>query len=156
MTIEHQKTAEERALQQLVDEGGEALSEAGRTVLGQALDISFKAFFGQACGRMYMPEEYEGDMEEMRRAAAELAEDDFVGLAKIWRSALAAAASVDPYDFETLAGHRVYAGDLHRCYRLLSSRLEEVRDAERKKRFEELRKQEPAEREPMDAEDPPF
>ena len=101
----------------------------------------------------YGPCEYDEAMEEMRLAAAETTDHDREQLAGIWRSALAAAASVDPYDYETRVARRAYRADLHRYYRMLSDMVEEV---EWEKRYAEFRKKELAEREPMYDEDIPL
>jgi hypothetical protein len=137
MTIGHLKTPEEETFYQIVYEEWELLSEGARTVVRQAMDVAHKEYLID--GRIYMPEEYEDDMKAMRRTAAELTEDDCEGLTKIWRSALAAAASVDPYDYETLVGWREYRADLHGYYRMVSSKVEEV---EWEKRLAEFRKKE--------------
>jgi len=81
MTIEYQKTPEENTFNQIVDEEWEALSEAARTIVRQALGVAHKEHLID--GFTYMPEEYEDDMKAMRRTAAELTEDDCEGLTKI-------------------------------------------------------------------------
>ena len=152
MTTKHQKTPQESTFYQLVDEGWESLSEAAQDVVGQALLIAYKEYLIDS--RIYVPQEDKDEhMKEMRRAAAELTEHDCEGLTKIWRSALAAAASIDPYDYETLVGLREHPADLYGCYRMVSSKVEEV---EREKRYAEVRKKELAEQEPIDVEDAPF
>ncbi len=72
------------------------------------------------------PEEYDDAREKIRLPAAELGDRDRKLLMEIRRAALAAAASIDPDDYETPVGHRVYLGDLHYCYRVLSSMVEEI------------------------------
>jgi hypothetical protein len=149
----HQKTPEERTFHRLVAEEWESLSEAAQTMYDRAEGVVCKAIPLGHHGVQYNPEEYEADMKVVRRAAAELTEEDCETLTKIWRSALVAAAAIDPHDLETLVGYRVYTADLHRAFRMLSSIVE---DAEREKRIEELRKAELAEREPIDREEVPF
>jgi hypothetical protein len=151
MTIDYLETPEEIIFDQLVDKEWDLLSEAGLTVLRTALGAAYKAYLVHSCS--YQSPEEEDDMKAMRLAAAEFTEHDFEGLTKIWRSALAAAASVDPYDYETLVKHKVTCADLHEFYRMVASKVEGV---EREKRLEELRNKQHAEREPVDAEDPPF
>ena len=151
MTIEYRETPEEFIFDQRVDDEWDRLSEAARTVLRKALVAAYKVYMVHTI--CYQPEEEEDDMKAMRLAAAELTEHDSEGLTKIWRSALAAAASVDPYDHETLVQHKVVCADLHEFYRMVASKVEGV---EREKRLEELLNKQHAEREPVDAQDPPF
>jgi hypothetical protein len=100
----------------------------------------------------FQPEEYEEAMEKMRLAAAKLSNRECELLAKLWRAALAAAAFIDSEDFETLAGYRVYSGNLHWYYRMLSGMVEKILE---EKRLAELQK-EHAEWEPEDISDIPF
>ena len=151
MAIGYQKTREERTFYQLVDEEWESLSEAARTVVRQAMGVAYKEYLIDS--RIYMTQEYQNDIKAMRRTAAELIEHDCEGLTKIWRSALAAAASVDPYDYETLVGWREYRADLHGYYKMFSRLVEDV---EWEKRWAEFRKKELAEQEPADIQDPSF
>ena len=151
MTVEHQATPEERAYHRLVDEQWESLSEAARAILEKANSATY-------CEHMIDnvildPRDYVQIVEEMRLEAASLTDHDCDQLAKIWCSALAAAASVDPRDFETIVRRRVYPADLHKYYRMLSGMVEEV---EWEKRYAEYRKRELAESEPIDDEDIPF
>jgi hypothetical protein len=87
----------------------------------------------------YLPQEYEDDMEAMHRATARLTDHDCERLTKIWRSALAAAASVEPYAFETVVAPRAYVGNRYWYYRRVFSMVEEV---EEEKRGAEWRKKE--------------
>jgi hypothetical protein len=151
MTAEYQNTPEESTFDQTLGEEMESLSEAARTVVGQALNIADKSYLLDNIS--YMPQWEDDDMEVVRRAAAELAEHDCEGLTKIWRSALAAAASIEPYDFDTHLGYRIYPANFHRYYRKFSRIVE---DAEWAKREAEWRKEMLKEREPVDPEDIPF
>jgi hypothetical protein len=152
MTTRHQETPQERTFYQLIDEGGESLSEAAQTVVGHALLIAYTEY--RINSLTYVPQGYEDDhMKTMRSAAAELTEHDCEGLAKIWRAALAAAASIDPYDYETLVGWREYPADLYRFYRMVSSKVEEVESETRRAEF---RKKMLTEHEPIDDEDASF
>ena len=151
MTIEYRKTSEENTFDQLVDEEWESLSEAARTVVGQAMGIARKWYLIDSIS--YIPEWQEDDMRAMRRTAAELIEHDCEGLTKIWRSALAAAASVDARDYETVVGYRVYPADLYGYYKMFSRLVEDV---EWETRWAEFRKKELAEQEPTDTDDLPF
>jgi hypothetical protein len=98
------------------------------------------------------PEEYDEAMNRMRLAASILTERDQELLAKLWRAALAAAASIDPHDFSTPAGHRVYRRDFHDYYEMVSGMVKSVLQ---EKNIAELRKKS-AELEPEDTEDVPF
>src|SRR5215211_6676678 len=123
MTIEYRETPEEIIFEQLVDDEWALLSDAACTVLRKALVAAYKAYMVHTY--CYGVEE-DDDMKAMRLAAAELTDHDCEGLTKIWRSALAAAASVDPYDYETLVKRKVDCADLHGFYRMVSSKVEEV------------------------------
>jgi hypothetical protein len=151
MATEYEKTQEESTFDQILWEELESLSEAARAALQQAHEVADKVWMSDWYS--YQTEEYQDDMKAMRRSAADITGEDCEGLTKIWRSALAAAASVDPYDYETIVGWRTYRGQLHEHYKMFSRLVE---DFESDKRIEELRKKEDAEREPVDAKDPPF
>ncbi len=149
MATEHQTTQEEKAYGRLLNK--ETLSKAARTVLLEAeLAASAAHMVHSYC--FQWPTEYEEAMDKIRFAAAELTDSDRRLLAKVWRAALAAAASIDADDYETLTGYRVYRGDLHRYYRMLSRMVEEILQ---EKRLAELR-QEILESEPLDDSDIPF
>jgi hypothetical protein len=121
MTTEHQETQQEKAYIQFRDGFWQVLSEPARTLIGVAQDVAITENLDNYC---FQPEEYDEAMEEMRLAAARLTEREHKLLAKLWRVALAAAASIDPDDYETLVGDRVYRGDLHSYYRMFSSMVE--------------------------------
>jgi len=150
MTTEHQRTWEEEAYRRLLAENEGVLSEAARTVLGEAHSTAYAAHMVRSY--CLQPEEYEEAMDRMRLAAAKLTHREHELLAKLWHAALAAAASIDADDFETLVGHKVHRGDLHYHYRMVSGMVE--RTLQEKKRAE-LRK-ESEEREPVDLSDLPF
>ncbi len=124
MTPEHQATPEEEAYGRVLDETWEMFPGAARTIIGEAQSAAYAANMVRSYS--FQPEEYEEAMEKMRLAAAELSDRECELLAKLWRAALAAAASIDSEDFETLAGYRVYSGDLHWYYRMLSGMVEEI------------------------------
>jgi hypothetical protein len=151
MTNEHRTTPEEEAYGRILNEKWETLSEAARTVVSEARTTAYGAFMVHNYN-FQGPIEYGEAMEKMRLAAVELTEDECRLLSKIWHAALAAAASVDADDFESLAGYRVYSGDLHRYYRMLSGMIEEILQ---EKKFEEAQR-ELAEQEPIDYTDIPF
>jgi hypothetical protein len=148
MTTEHQTTREEEAYWRLLEEM--ELSKAARTVLEEAQSAAYRA--NMVRSYCFQPEEYEEAMEKMRLAATKLSDRECERLAKLWRAALAAAASIDADDFETPAGRRVYSGDLHYYYRMVSGMVEQILQ---EKRYAGYRK-EIAEREPVDLPDAPF
>ena len=165
MTIEHQSTREEEAYGRLLKETEQILSEAAWTLLGEAETAAYRQHLVRSYS--YTPQDYVEAMKKMHLAAAELTGRDREHLSELWRAALAAAASLDPDDFETLAGYRVYSGDLHRYYRMVSGMIEDilhkvaaekVRDLEEKlaEWKAETRQAEPSEREPEDLSDIPF
>ena len=144
----YRKTPEEEAYGRLLNEIEEVLSESARTVLEEAHGTSY----AMNLVRSYclQPEEYQEAMTKMRRVTAELTDRECKVLARIWRTALAAAASIDPDD-HTHIGYGVDCGDLHYYYRVASGMVESTL---LEKRVEEHRKA--AEREPEDFEDIPF
>jgi hypothetical protein len=150
MTTEHQSTQLEKAYGQLLDQIWEGLSESARTVLREAQSAAYEE--NMVHSYCFQAEEYEEAMDRMRLAAVELSDREHELLAKIWRAALAAAASIDPDDYETIAGYRVDSGSLHWFYRMQSGMVEDIlsekREAERQKAL--------AEREPEDLSDIPF
>jgi exoribonuclease R len=150
MTTEHQVTQEEKAYGQLLDKIWEMLSESARAVLREAEAEAYK--FNLCHNYAYQPEEYDEAMEKMRIAAVELTDCEHMLLAKVWRAALSAAASIDSEDFETLAGYRAHPGHLHHYYRMLSGMVEKTLE---EKRIAELQT-EIAEEEPVDFSDIPF
>ena len=145
----YRKTPEEEAYGRLLNESEEVLSESARTVLEEAHGTSY----AMNLVRHYclQPEEYQEAMTKMRRVTAELTDRECKLLARIWRTALAAAASIDPDD-ETPAGHRVDRGDVHHYYRMVSGMVESTL---LEKTVEEERRK-AAEREPEDFDDLPF
>lgn len=136
MTTEHQTTREEEAYWRLLKEKEDMLSERVRTILSEAELAAYSEHMVH--NYSFSPEEYEEAMEKMRLAAVNLTDREHELLAKIWRASLAAAASIDANDFESLAGYRVYSGDLHWYYRTQSSMIERTLQA---KKSEELRKE---------------
>jgi hypothetical protein len=150
VTTEHQRTREEEAYGELFDEILEKLSEPARTLIGEAHSAAYADNMVSSC--CFQLGEYEEAMEKMRLAAAELTEREHELLTRLWRAALVAAASIDPNDFETLAGYRVYRGNLHYYWRMFSDMVEKTLQ---EKYLAELRR-EGAEREPIDLANPPF
>ena len=128
MTTEHQTTPEEEAYERLVEENWESLSEMARTVLREAESAAYAAYMVRSY--CFQPEEYDEAMEKMRLAAAALNARECELLARIWRAALAAAASIDADDLETIAGYGVYSANLHRYYGLVSAMVEQIQQGE--------------------------
>jgi hypothetical protein len=150
MTTEHQTTREEEAYWRLLEEKEDMLSEAARTIHSEAQSAAY--LLCMAHHYSFQFEEYDEAIEEMRLAAAKITDSEHQLLAKIWRAALAAAASVDADDYESFAGYRVHSGDLHYYYRVVSSMIEDTLQA---KKRDELRK-ELAEQGPVDDSELPF
>jgi hypothetical protein len=144
MTTEHQETQQEKAYIPFRDGFWQVLSEPARTLIGVAQDVAITENLDNYC---FQPEEYDEAMEEMRLAAARLTEREHKLLAKLWRIALAAAASIDPDDSETLAGYRADRGALHWYYRTVSGMVgtivQEKNLAEVRKRIAELEPEDP-------------
>ncbi len=150
MTTEYHRTPEEEAYRRLVQEKQMMLSGAACTVLAEAQQTAYaENLVHNYC---LQPEDYDEAIGKMYLAATQLGELDHKLLTKIWRAALAAAASIDPEDYETLVGYRVYLGDLHYYYRTLSSMVEKILQ---EKKVAELREK-ATEREPEDLSDIPF
>jgi hypothetical protein len=135
MTTEHQTTREEKAYGRLLEEMEDMLSEAARTILSEAQSAAYALCMVYHYAFQF--EEYDEAIEKMRLAAAKLTDSEHQLLAKIWRGALAAAASVDADDYETLAGYRAYSGDLHRYYRMVSGMIEDTLQAKKARRASE-------------------
>src|SRR3712207_4573823 len=144
MRTKHQTTREEEVYGRFLEETEDMLSEAVRTILSEAQSAAHGAHMVRSY--CFQPEEYDEAMEKMRLAAAKLTDREHQLLAKIWRAALAAAASIDADDYESLAGYKAYSGDLHHYYRMLSSMIEKTLQA---KKVDEHRLG-LAEREPID------
>ncbi len=149
MTPEYQMTPEERAYNQFFEEHWESLSEAARTICREA----WIAAYEECMVRNYIPseEDYDEAMKKMGLAADELTDHEHKLLAKLWRAALAAAASIDSEDYETVVAFRAFLGDLHHCYRMFSGIVEDILEEKESKREKEL-----ARRAPIDHKDPPF
>ena len=150
MRTEHQTTREEEAFGQLLEETKDTFSEAVHTILSEADAAAYADHMVH--NYSFHPQEYEEAMERMRSAATNLTEREHQLLAKIWRKALAAAASIDAEDFESSAGHKVSSADLHHYYRTVSSMIETTLE---EKRSDEIRK-EIMDQEPLDDSDIPF
>jgi hypothetical protein len=143
MTTEHQTTPEEEAYRRLLDEIRKMLSEPARAVIEEAQSAAYAA--NMVHSYCFQPEEYKEVMGKIHLAAAGLNDRECKLLAKVWRAALAAAASIDPHD-ERLVGHKVDGRNLHWYYSMLSDMVEKAME---EKWFAD-RWDEIAEREPED------
>jgi hypothetical protein len=149
MTTEYRSTREEETFWRLLNEEWDTMSEAAHKVFEEAEVTSHR--YNLASNYAFQPFEYDDAIEKMRRAAADLTDRDCEIFAKLWHAALAAAASVDAGDFETLVGRRAYRGQLHHYYRMVSWMIETTLQ---KKEYEEYRKN--ARKAPQDFDDCPF
>lgn len=149
MTTEHQTTPEEETYGRLVEEAREVFSTAAATILTEAEG----AAYGDNLIRSYIfgPEEYEEAMDKMRLAAVELTDREHELLAKLWRAALAAAASIDPEDDTPVAYYKARQGDFHWYYRMLSGMVQEILQENKSAMLREA-----AEKKPDDFSDFPF
>jgi len=116
-------TPEEDTCERLIKDSWEELTEPARTMLQEAHAAPYAVYLVH--NYCFQPEEYEEAAESLYHAALETTERDCEILAKIWRIALAAAASIDPVD-ETPAGHKINRGDVHYYYRMFSTMIEEA------------------------------
>jgi hypothetical protein len=150
MNTEHQTTREEEAYCRLLEEAKSEFSEAAGIFIRKAQLAAYA--MNMVRSYCFQPEEYDEAMENMRLAATQLTGRESELLATLWRAALAAAASIDADDFDVLVGHKVYRGDLHYYYRMVSLMVERTLE---EKELAELRK-ESEEQGPVDLPDPPF
>jgi hypothetical protein len=152
VTTKFQFTQEEEAYGRLLDDIWEMLSEPARALIEEAGLAAYCA--NMVHSALFHPEEYDEAMEKMRLAAAKLSNHECDLLAKHWRAALAAAASIDPGDKRPV-GHKVYGRNLHWYYRMISGMVEKILKEIEMRRIAE-RDKEIAEREPEKFSDIPF
>jgi hypothetical protein len=120
---ERYATPEEDTCERFIKASWEELTEPARTMIQEARAAAYaENLLRNYC---FQPEEYEEAAQNLYQAALETTERDCEILAKIWRAALAAAASIDPAD-ETPAGHKINRGDVHYYYRMVSRMIEEA------------------------------
>jgi len=120
---ERYATPEEDTCERLIKHSWEELTEPARIMLKEASGAAYaKNLVNSYC---FQPEEYDEAAENVYHAALETTERDCEILAKVWRVALAAAASIDPAD-EIPAGHKINRGDVHYYYRMFSTMIEEA------------------------------
>ena len=149
MRHEDLMTPEEDAYARLIEEAREVFSGAAGTVISEAEG----AAYGENLIRTYIfhPDEYEEALDKMRLAAAELTYRERKLLARLWRAALAAAASIDPSDGRPVDYYKAVRGDFHWHYRMLSGMIEKVLQERVSAELREI-----AMREPDDFADVPF
>jgi hypothetical protein len=124
MTTEHKQTREEEACERLAEVMWEELSEAACTVLDEAHLAAYKMdLMRNYC---YQPEEYDEAVEKMRAAAVKLTDRDCELLRAYVRATIAAFASIDRYDDETLVGRKVYRSHLSRYYQTIWEMIDNV------------------------------
>jgi hypothetical protein len=122
VTTEHQSTHEEEAYGQLLEDVWEKLSGPAQNFLNEARGAAYADHL--AHNYSFQLEEYEEAMAKMR--LAELTDHDRKLLAEVWISALAAAESLDPDDYETPVGYRAFRGDLHCYYWVVSNMVRDI------------------------------
>ncbi len=125
MTTGHRETPKEEAFWRLFEETEGVLSEAARTLLQTARGAAYRA--NMVHNVSFQPQAYEEAEQKMRAAAAGLTQLDRELLGRLWRAALAAAASIDPGEGgETLGGYDPRRGRLHWYYREASGMIEDI------------------------------
>ncbi len=154
MSVQYERTPEDQAYARLYDDNWDSLSEAARTVAREANSVAS----AEHLVRTYMasPDEYDAALEKMRTAAKEITDREAEVLKQIWLAGLSAGASVDPDDYETLIGYRIYRGDQHRFYRLSSDMIEKVLEERNEAARDAERQRKCAEQGPIDYSDVPF
>jgi hypothetical protein len=120
---ERYATPEEDTCERLIKDSWEELTEPARTMIEEARAAAHAE--NLVCNYCFQPEEYEEAAQNLFHAVLETTERDCEILARIWRLALAAAASIDPAD-ETPAGHKINRGDVHYYYRMFSRMIEQA------------------------------
>ena len=147
MTATHHPTPEEEAFERLLAEHWQTLSEAARNVISEARNAAYAEYMVNSYG--FGPEDYEEAMERMLLAVAETTEGDRELLKEFVRRSLAASASVDRFDMDTIVGHRVHLCDVHYYYVMVANMVTDtLREWWRRERLAEL--------EPIDDSDIPF
>ena len=121
MTIEDRGTPEERAYGRLVEEAREVLSAEAGSILAEAEGVAHAEHLIRTFEMV--PEQYDEATERMRLAAG-LTDREHELLARLWRAALAAAASIDPSDGTPVPYYKARRGDFHGYYRMVSGLVE--------------------------------
>jgi hypothetical protein len=116
-------TPEEEALGEVVALNKEVLSEAARTLVSEAHEASYALYL--ACSLSYGPEDCEEAVQKMNLEATRLTDSDREHLAKIVRAGEAAPSSIDPDD-QTPAGYKVWRGDFHWYYEMMSALVDDA------------------------------
>ncbi len=126
MTTEHRATPEETAFREIY--GDENLHAAVRAILLEASSVAYGChLISTYCYGNY---EIDDAYEKLRLIAAGLSDRSLGQLADVARAALAAGASVDPFDHDTHLGCRVYPANLHHYYDMIFDMIASIyRDA---------------------------
>ncbi len=132
MTTEHQPTPEEKAYERLLDEVQERFSRPAEALFYRARDLAY----AEHMIRNYIVDEEDFVEAEakMSAVATALTDRDQEILTQIVRAARAAADSLDPEDYETVAGFRVHPGNLHDWYTLTADMVEHTLEEENARR----------------------
>jgi hypothetical protein len=136
MTTEYRKTREEEAFERLLDEKRDLLSEDALELVGTAQYEAYK--YNLLKNYAYQPIEYFMGMEDMVRLSGELSYQEREIIVAVGRAAAAAAAAIDPED-ERLDGYRVYGGEVHDYYEMVSGMIEEALQPKTEREREEAR-----------------
>ncbi len=147
MATYHEMTQEEEAFGRFYDENEDKLSPAAHNLKEEAGGAAYNEYL--AYGYCYQPSEYEMACENMRVAAAQLTDLDLELLKQLVRRTLIAAASIDPFDEETLVGYRVYRRNLYQYYDMAARMI-------RHALYEEIYRRHFAEQDPIDESELPF
>ena len=123
MTTEYRKTREEEAFERLLDEKRDLLSEDALELVGTAQDEAYK--YNLVRTYSCQPFEYFMGMEDMVRLSGELSYQEREIIVAVGGAAAVAAAAIDPED-QRLAGYRVYGGDVHDYYEMVSGMIEKA------------------------------
>ena len=132
MRTDHQKTQEEKAYWRLLDEARVRLSWPAHALFCLADNLAYAEYM--VPNYIASEEDYDEADDKMRFVAAGLTDGDFELLTAIVRAAKAAASSVEPDDYETIAGVREHPANLRLWYGNTAAMLEETLREERARR----------------------
>lgn len=147
MTTQHQPTREEEAYKRLLDKEWDTISEAARIIVSEAETAAYAEYLvHNVC---FLPYEYEEAMQKMLLAAAATTDRDRELLMELVRCSIAACASIDLFDEDTIVKYRAYRSDLHRYYLMVYTMVGDIL-------YEQFTREHIAELEPVDESDIPF
>jgi hypothetical protein len=151
VTSEPRKTQQEEAAGRLLEENVEELSEPAKMIIGEAHMMAYAMCLCR--GYCYQPQEYEEAMTRMRRAATGLTDRDEELLEAHVMANMAASASRNRYDDDTIIGFRGEScADLHYYYGTVWNAIDDVLTF----RTNLMARRRTAEQEPDDFSDVPF